>query len=71
MSVVLSSVLSPGCSASSVAWIMDRTVRELVLISVVSLFSLAVAWEYAADLFAMFFAIAAAIAGEEAIRRSL
>jgi hypothetical protein len=32
---------------------------------------LALAWAQEADLFAMFFAAAAAISGEEAIRRSL
>jgi hypothetical protein len=45
--------------------------RRLTVITLVSLFSLGLAWAYEADLFAMFFAAAAAIAGIEAVRRSL
>ena len=47
---------------------MDLKVRELTVIALVSLFSLGLAWAYEADLFAMFFAAAAAIAGVEAVR---
>jgi hypothetical protein len=50
---------------------LDTNVRELTIIASVSLFSLGLAWAYEADLFAMFFAAAAAIAGVEAVRRSL
>jgi hypothetical protein len=50
---------------------MDANVRELALISLVCCFSLGLAWAYELDFFAMFFAIAAAIAGVEAARRSL
>jgi hypothetical protein len=46
-------------------------VRELTIIALVSCFSLGLAWAYEADLFAMFFAAAAAMAGVEAVRRSL
>src|SRR6202048_2844068 len=47
---------------------LDLKVRELTVIALVSLFSLGLAWAYEADLFAMFFAAAAAIAGVEAVR---
>jgi hypothetical protein len=50
---------------------VDTTVKELGLISVVAVLALGVAWRYEADYFAMFFAVAAAIAGVEAVRRSL
>jgi hypothetical protein len=50
---------------------LDAKVRELTIIALVSFFSLGLAWAYEADLFAMFFAAAAAIAGVEAVRRSL
>src|ERR1700736_1795905 len=50
---------------------LDLKVRELTVIALVSLFSLGLAWAYEAGLFAMFFAAAAAIAGVEAVRRSL
>jgi hypothetical protein len=46
---------------------LDAKVRELTIIALVSLFSLGLAWAYDADLFAMFFAAAAAIAGVEAV----
>jgi hypothetical protein len=51
--------------------LLDANVRELTIIALVSCFSLGLAWAYEADLFAMFFAAAAAIAGVEAVRRSL
>jgi hypothetical protein len=50
---------------------LDAKVRDLTIIALVSCFSLGLAWAYEADLFAMFFAGAAAIAGVEAVRRSL
>jgi hypothetical protein len=50
---------------------LDAKVRELTIIALVSCFSLGLAWAYEADFFAMFFAAAAAIAGVEAVRRSL
>jgi hypothetical protein len=50
---------------------LDANVRELTIIALVSCFSLGLAWAYEADFFAMFFAAAAAIAGVEALRRSL
>ena len=50
---------------------LGAKVRDLTIIALVSLFSLGLAWAYEADLFAMFFAAAAAIAGVEAVRRSL
>jgi hypothetical protein len=50
---------------------LDAKVRELTIIALVSLFSLGLAWAYEADFFAMFFAAAAAIAGVEAVRRSV
>jgi hypothetical protein len=50
---------------------VDAKVWELTIIALVSLFSLGLAWAYEEDFFAMFFAAAAAIAGVEAVRRSL
>jgi hypothetical protein len=50
---------------------LDAKVRDLTTIALVSLFSLGLAWAYEADFFAMFFAAAAAMAGVEAVRRSL
>jgi len=50
---------------------MDREIKDLALICVASLFALALAWNYEADYFAMFFAGAAALSLVEAIRRSL
>jgi hypothetical protein len=50
---------------------MDSAVKELLIICVISLLSLAVAWEFEADYFAMFFAGAAALSIVEAVRRSL
>jgi hypothetical protein len=50
---------------------LDTNVRELTVITLISLFSLGLAWGHEADLFAMFFAAAAAIAAVAAVRRSL
>ena len=50
---------------------LDANVREFTIIALVCCFSLGLAWAYEADFFAMFFAAAAAIAGVEAVRRSL
>jgi hypothetical protein len=44
-------------------------VRELALISIVACFALALAWAHEANLFAIYFAAAAAIAIIEAVRR--
>ncbi len=49
---------------------MDATVRELMVICFTSCVCLALAWGHEANYFAMFFAAAAAISGEEAIRKS-
>jgi hypothetical protein len=49
---------------------VDPKVRELAFISFIACFSLGLAWAHEADLFAMFFATAAAIAGVEAVRRT-
>jgi hypothetical protein len=45
--------------------------KELAVICVLSCACVALAWAHEADYFAMFFAAAAALSGEEAIRRSL
>jgi hypothetical protein len=50
---------------------LDANVREFIIVALVSCFSLGLALAYEADLFAMFFAATAAIAGVEAVRRSL
>jgi hypothetical protein len=50
---------------------VDAKVRELALISLAACLGLGLAWQQEADYFAMFFAAAAAIAGVEAVRRSL
>ena len=50
---------------------MDAKTKELVLISLLACLALAMAWRFDADLFAIFFAIAAAIAIGEAVHRSL
>jgi hypothetical protein len=50
---------------------LDPKVRELTLLTMLACLCLGLAWAYEADLFAMFFAAAAAIAGTEAVRRSL
>ena len=50
---------------------MDRVVLELAVVCLAACAGLALAWAHEADYFAMFFAIAAAISGVEAIRRSL
>jgi hypothetical protein len=44
---------------------------ELAFISLAACLGLGLAWRQEADFFAMFFAAAAAIAGVEAVRRSL
>ena len=46
-------------------------ILELTVISLLSCAGVALAWSHESDWFAIFFAIAAAISGEEAIRRSL
>jgi hypothetical protein len=50
---------------------LDPTVRELTLLTALACLSLGLAWAQEADYFAMFFAVAAALAGVEAVRRSL
>jgi len=47
---------------------VDPSVRELVSISVIACLGLVMAWAQAADLFAICFAIAAALAIIEAVR---
>jgi hypothetical protein len=47
---------------------MDAKARELALIPALSFVCLGLAWAYEADLFAMFFAAATAMAGIEALR---
>jgi hypothetical protein len=59
------------CSRRRGEQALDANLRELTIIALLSLFSLGLAWAYEANLFAMFFAAAAAIAGIEAVRRSL
>jgi hypothetical protein len=46
-------------------------VRELAAIALISFICLCLAWAYEADFFAIVFAAGAAIAGIEAVRRSL
>jgi hypothetical protein len=50
---------------------VDARVRELALISLIACFCLGLAWAHEADLFAIIFAAAAAVAVVEAVRRSL
>jgi hypothetical protein len=50
---------------------VDTKVKELAVISVVAVLALGLAWRYEADMFAIFFAAAAAIAIVEAVRRSV
>ena len=50
---------------------MDPIVRELTLLTALACLGLGLAWAYEADYFAMFFAVTAAFAGIEAVRRSL
>ncbi len=50
---------------------VDRKVMELFLLFVLACLCLGLAWAYEADFFAIFFAAAAAVAGVEAVRRSL
>jgi hypothetical protein len=51
--------------------LMDTKVRELALIAGIACLGLALAWAHEADLFAICFATAAAIAIIEAARRSV
>jgi hypothetical protein len=46
-------------------------IRDLAGVCLLSCACVALAWAHEADYFAFFFAIAAAISGEEAIRRSI
>ena len=48
---------------------MDTNMRELAPVSVIACFGLALAWAHEADLFAIYFANAAAVAIVEAARR--
>jgi hypothetical protein len=50
---------------------LDAKVRELSLLTLLACVCLGLAWAYEADYFAMFFAVTAAFAGIEAVRRSL
>jgi hypothetical protein len=50
---------------------LDAKVRELSLLSLLACVCLGLAWAYEVDYFAIFFAVAAAFAGVEAVRRSL
>jgi hypothetical protein len=50
---------------------LDPIVRELIALTTLACLGLGLAWAYEADYFAMFFAVAAAFAGVEAVRRSL
>jgi hypothetical protein len=50
---------------------VDRTVKELTLVSVFAVLALGLAWAQEQEVFALFFAAAAVIAGMEAARRSL
>jgi hypothetical protein len=49
----------------------DAKVRELSLLTLLACLGLGLAWAYEADYLAMFFAEAAALAGVEAVRRSM
>jgi hypothetical protein len=49
--------------------LMDRRVRELVLISLLAAFCAGLAWDHDQKLFAAAFAVAGAVAGFEAGRR--
>jgi hypothetical protein len=51
--------------------VWNPRVLELALICLLACFGLGLAWAHDADFFAIFFAAAAAIAGMEAVRRSL
>ena len=50
---------------------MDAKVRELAAICLIAFVGLGLAWAHDADFFAAVFAVAAAIAGVEALQRSL
>jgi hypothetical protein len=49
---------------------MDAAIRELVGICLLAYACVALAWIHEADYFVLFFGLAAAIAGAEALRRS-
>jgi hypothetical protein len=50
---------------------LDAKVRELTLLTTLACLCLGLAWAYEADYFALVFAVEAALAGVEAVRRSL
>jgi hypothetical protein len=50
---------------------LDGKVRELALLTTLACLGLGLAWAYEADYFAVVFAMEAALAGVEAVRRSL
>jgi hypothetical protein len=50
---------------------LDPIVRELTMLTALACLCLGLAWAYEADYFAMAFAVAAAFAGVEPVRRSL
>jgi hypothetical protein len=50
---------------------LDAKVRELTLLTTFACLCLGLAWAYEADYFALVFAVEAALAGVEAVRRSL
>jgi hypothetical protein len=50
---------------------LDARVLELTLLTVLACLGLGLAWAYETDYFAMVFAVEAASAGVEAVRRSL
>jgi uncharacterized membrane protein HdeD (DUF308 family) len=49
---------------------MDAAIRELLGICLLACACVALAWLHEADYFVLFFGLAAAIAGAEALRRS-
>jgi hypothetical protein len=57
--------------AKGEGWGLDPIVRELTLLTALACLGLGLALAYEADYFAMVFAVAAALAGVEAVRRSL
>jgi hypothetical protein len=50
---------------------LNPKVLELSLLTLLACLGLGLAWAHEADYFGMFFAVAAALAGVEAVRRSL
>jgi hypothetical protein len=50
---------------------LDRKVRELTALTTLACLCLGLAWAYEADYFALVFAVEAAFAGVEAVRRFL